>query len=411
MMKGLGWLLAALACAALARTPVRAEEVKMGTVPMILDHNRMLLDAEVQRKDGTWRKARLWVDSGNPDQLMTEEFARDLGIDFSAAPPASPEGRRPSFEVPAPTGVRLGGMPLDFAGVKTKVAFQPRWMYHTMHHDATIPSTVLMRYSVIFDYPKREVTIAQPGTTKPRGIRAPAAVNPKTGILQIDALVGGDSLSLALDNGASYSFISEDVFQRLAQKHPDWPQHIGGIGCANIWGWWPGEPAWPVMRVPEISWGSVPLAGVGLVATPNFFGGASLGAWYSQKAARAVDGFLGPNAYKAYRVEIDYPGSAVYFEKGAEPDIHDMDVVGITVQPEEDGSYQVIGVAERDGKPILDQIQADDTLLQIDDLKVTGCTMGTVVDALRGKPGDVKRLLLDHKGTQYKVEAKVERFL
>lgn len=380
-------------------------------VPIALDHDRMLVEAEVQRKDGGWRKARLWVDTGNPDFFMSEAFARDLGMDLQAATKGA-DGSATRLEVPPPTGVRIGGMPLDFQGVKSVVMFEPRWLLATMHADANLPATVLKRYHVIFDYPRLEFAIAAPGSLKPRGARAPASVHPETGIVQIDAVVAGENLSFALDNGASYSFTSNDVLERLSRGQPGWPRCIGAVGCANIWGWWPGEPEWPVVRVPEIRWGSVPLSGVGLVGLPNFFpGGAGLGEWYSRKTARPVDGILGPNAFKAFRVEIDYAGSAVYFEKGVEPEAHDMDLVGLTLRPEADGTYRVIGVASKHGERAVEGVEAGDELVQVDGLEAAGATMGTVVDALRGRPGDTRILLLERNGKRFTVEAKVERFL
>ena len=41
------------------------------TVPIILDHNRVVIDAEMQRDNGSWRKVRLWIDTGNPDLFMS----------------------------------------------------------------------------------------------------------------------------------------------------------------------------------------------------------------------------------------------------------------------------------------------------------------------------------------------------
>ena len=130
-----------------------------------------------------------------------------------------------------------------------------------------------------------------------------------------------------------------------------------------------------------------------------------------QHGTRPVDGFLGPNAFKAFRVEIDYAKGAVYFEKGAEFDARDMDLVGLTLRPEADGSYQVIGVAEKDGKPVVEGVEPGDKLLNVDDLETTGATMGTVVDALRGTPGDVRILVLERNGERFRVETNVERFL
>jgi len=439
MPKGLRELLSALACAfsvALAlqmpspttgqspagrpppaqssteQPPATPSPPPRGIVPMILDHNRMIVEVQVQRKDGTWRKALLWVDTGNPDFMLSEQLARDLGL----APPA--EDGKPSDAAPSDVdvveapAVRFGGKDLRVDSVRTTVIFRRPWLFNTMHVDANLPSTVLMHYQVVFDYPQRMVTIGDPGSVEHRGLRAPAVVNPRTGIVQLDALVGRDSLSLALDNGASYSFVSAAVFDRLVEDHPEWPCSVGAVGCANIWGWWPGEPDYPITRLPEITWGSIPLAQVGLVGLPDIFrGGASLSAFYSQKAARAVDGFLGPNAFKAFCVEIDYPEGAVYFEKGPEVDPHDLDLVGLTLRPEADGGYSVIGVIQRGGRPAVEGVETGDTLLRIGDLTVAGATMGTVIDALRGRPGEVRPLVLGRQGKEIRVEAAVHRFL
>jgi C-terminal processing protease CtpA/Prc len=132
---------------------------------------------------------------------------------------------------------------------------------------------------------------------------------------------------------------------------------------------------------------------------------------YSQKTAQPVAGILGPNAYKAYRVEIDYQHSTVYFEKHQEIEFNDMDMAGLTLRPEPDGNYSIIGIAEEHETPSLDGIMPGDTLVKVDGLIVKNSTMGTVVDALRGKPGDVHRLLIEHNGRQFEVVGVVKRFL
>ena len=92
---------------------------------------------------------------------------------------------------------------------------------------ANLSSTVLKRYQVVFDYPARTLTIAKPGTLAHRGVRAPAAVNPETGIVQIDAVIDGDSLSFALDMGASYSFVDADVVARHHRAASGLAAHAG----------------------------------------------------------------------------------------------------------------------------------------------------------------------------------------
>ena len=382
------------------------------TVPFTLDHNRMLVDAEIQRSDGSWRGVRLWVDTGNPDFLVSAQLASDLGLDANGSAPGSGGGGATSREVRIPGGVRIVGTRLSFEGVHTEVLSEPGWLFSTTHADANLPSTVLRRYRVMFDYPGRRVTLEAPGAGEHRGVRVPAAVHPATGIVQVDAALDGKTVSFALDNGASYSFASEDVVADLAQRHTKWHRTAGAVGCANIWGWWPREQEWPVIRVPEIVVGGVRLGEVGLVGLPSFFPeGASLGAWYSKKTARPVEGFLGPNALRPFRVEIDYANGAVYLERGAPAEAHDMDLVGVTLRPQPDGSYTVLGVAGGAGGGGSGGVRPGDTLVRIGSLEVKGATMGTVVDALRGRPGEARTLVVERQGKPLRIEATVRRWL
>ncbi len=110
-------------------------------------------------------------------------------------------------------------------------------------------------------------------------------------------------------------------------------------------------------------------------------------------------------------MEIDYPGNAVYFEKGPESDFHDMDMVGLTLRPELDGNYSILGIAEKNGSPAVEGIRTGDILVKVDDLPVKNATMGTVIDALRGKPGDTHHLILERDGKEVEVVGTVKRFL
>jgi hypothetical protein len=67
---------------ALVSAEVRAEAASV-TIPFILDHNRIIVEVEFVRPDGTPRKARAWVDTGNPFLILAESLARDLGLDLS----------------------------------------------------------------------------------------------------------------------------------------------------------------------------------------------------------------------------------------------------------------------------------------------------------------------------------------
>lgn len=378
-------------------------KLKSVTVPFILDHNRMLVKAEIMRNDGSWRKVILWVDTGNPDFFISEELARDLGIDITESGEQA---------INFPRGVRIGGMPVDFNDVKSSVWIKNKWMFNAMHNDGNLPSSVLKKYHVIFDYPARKFTIAEPGMLKPKGIPSPAVINPINGIIQMDAIIDKEKYSFALDNGASFSYVPDDIVTKLYVRHPDWKKCFGASGCANIWGWWPEEGKWPIIRIPEITWGTLNICNEVIVGLPPFFrGGTDVGTNYSRKTAHPVNGFFGPNMFKSFRVEIVYSESTLYFEKGDNSYDTEFDLAGISLRPLDDGSYIVVGAVEKDGYPVVEGIQEGDTLMQIDDLRTTGATMGTVTDALRGKPGDIHLLSLIKDGKLFSVEAKVLHIL
>jgi hypothetical protein len=238
----------------------------------------------------------------------------DLGIDLSASEDST--FNRGFLDITIPVFARLGEMDLDFGGVKSIVMFRPFWLVSAMKSDGNLPATVLKKYQVIFDYPKKQFILAKTGTFRPQGVGSPASINPKTGIVQMDAIIDGENYSFALDMGASYSFISREKLEKLSGLHPWWPRIKGTLGDANMWGWWPeNEASFPVIRIPEIQWGNIFIKDPGIVGVTDFSPyGTTLGDWYSRKTAHHVDGFLGSNVLQGSRVEIDYQNSIVYFQ-------------------------------------------------------------------------------------------------
>lgn len=395
----------------LQQTFYSKEIIQSVTVPMILDHNRMLIEGEIQRKDGSWRKVKFWIDSGSPNFILSQSLASDLGLDLSEV--ENSLNKVAGIDVSPPSNVRIGNFNLDFSDIKSRVTFQPFWLFSATGNDANLPATVLKKYHIVFDYPKKQITIAEQGSLKTQGVPVHANINSKTGITQIDVSLNGDNFSMALDVGASYSFISEDKLRKFSSSHPDWPNIVGTLGDANMWGWWPvHEETFSVIRIPQIQSGEVKFEEVGIVGVPAFSPqGPSLGEWYSQKTARPVDGFLGPNALKSFRVEIDYINNMVYFEKGAEIDFREMDLVGISVRQLEDKTYQIVGVIQKDGKSLAEGVEPGDILLKIDDMSTKGLTMGKVVDALRGNPGDIRLITIERNGKKSTIDAKVKHHL
>ena len=161
-----------------------------------------------------------------------------------------------------------------------------------------------------------------------------------------------------------------------------------------------------------MQWGNELFTEIGFVGVTKFSTeGPTLGEWYSRKTAKPVDGFIGPNALKGYRVEIDYANSLVYFEKRNDNDPTEMDMVGMSVRQLPDSIYQVVGLVQINGKPCVDNIEPEDIIVSIDGFQTKGATMGTAVDKLRGKPGDIRKIVINRNGQEVIVNARVEHFL
>jgi hypothetical protein len=200
------------------------------TLPFSMDPNRMIVDVELVRADGTIRKARAWVDTGNPDLFLGEPLARDLGLEF--VPPEPATSRIPQAPAHRTPQMRLDGLPLDLAGVKTQVLVGARSM-PGVPAEANLPAGARRHDHVVFDDPNRQLTVARPGTRKPRGIALPCRVNADTGLFQIEASADGRTVSLAVDNGSSYTWVSDALTTAWEARHPDGPRSRGAVGVAT----------------------------------------------------------------------------------------------------------------------------------------------------------------------------------
>src|SRR5437879_4799562 len=78
-------------------------EPKSVTVPVTLDHNRVVIDVYLPLADGSTKRVRGWVDNGNPDLNLSQRVAKLMGLPLacddknakpcSASPPRSEERR------------------------------------------------------------------------------------------------------------------------------------------------------------------------------------------------------------------------------------------------------------------------------------------------------------------------------
>lgn len=376
---------------------------RRATVPLFVEGNRLFVDVQFQRRNGTARMARLWLDTGDPDFRIAESLAKDLGLELSSTPINGEDGKLIPVQLPP---ARIGTMPIQWGNAKPMVvAGNSSNAFAGSHTEGNLPSTVLMQYQVVLDLPERRLTLAEPATLHPFGIPSDGVINDKTGMVQIAARINGNGYSLALDSGAPYSMISADLMKQWATQHPEWPQSTGAVGPANLL-FLPGLEQSQMLRVPEMDWGPLLLRDVRLGSLPVDFV-----SWYSGKTTAPVAGFLATNVLDGYRILIDYPVHKVYFEKRAEMNTREMNVVGIIVVPARAGGYVILGAAKKNGRALVVGVQRGDKLLQIDGLSASRMAPEQIIALLHGKPGDTRTLLIQRDGRHMEIRARITHIL
>jgi hypothetical protein len=166
------------------------------------------------------------------------------------------------------------------------------------------------------------------------------------------------------------------------------------------------EQAYKLLRVDRVQYGPVFLTSVAAASFP-----ADRSAFFEKRAAVSTAGLLGSNALLNYRVGIDYAHSVAYFEIGSTFKAPDFDVIGLTLRPEDDGGFTVLGIADFEGKPSVPELQVGDHLVAVDGIPVPESTMGQVWSMLEGQPGQERKLTVERAGKQIAFAAKVQHFL
>lgn len=376
------------------------------TVPAIIDHNRVIIDVDLPLPDGSTQRVHAWVDNGDADLEMSRHLATILGLQVSCDNRACTS--------PSPREIMFGELRVSLSDLKeAKIPLKPvngaSVLAPGVNAEINLPAALLRHFDVLVDYPGHKFTIGPPGSIRFLGQSSKVQINPENGLIQIPAQVENRKYSLALDLGSCISFLSPELFDKLAAAHSEWPHMTGAVGSANMWGG-NDETKWPVMRIERVHYGPLFLTDVPFVEFPKDWMD-----FFEKRAGISTAGLLGAQALLNYRVGLDYTHSTVYFDIGRLFNFPDFDVVGLTLRPEDDGRYTIMGMADFEGRPSALQgtagVEAGDHLAAVDDIPVRGSTMGQVWSMLGGTPGQQRSLTIERDGKQFTVEATVQRFL
>jgi hypothetical protein len=379
-----------------------AAGARIVTVPATIDHNRLVIRGDFRLPDGSTQTVRVWVDNGNPDLNLSRRLATLLSLPVKCGDQ--------ECSAPSPVEIVIGGMSVPLTAVtEAKIPLRPvteaAVLAAGMDAEVNLPSIVLRHYDVLIDFVERKFSIGAPGTIHFHGAAGRALVNAQNGLIQVPSQIEGKKYNLALDVGSCISVVSEELFDKLAAAHADWPRMTGAVGSANMWGA-PEETKWKVMSVERVQFGPLFLTNVPMVALPK-----PVVEFFEKRAAMPTVGVVGSNVLLNYRVGLDYAHSTVFFDLGRTYRFPDFDVVGLILRPEGDGRFTILGVADVDGKPSIDGVESGDHLEAVDDLPVSGVTMGQVWSMLGGTAGQVKKLTIERAGKEFSVTAKVQHFL
>lgn len=373
------------------------------TVPLILDHNRIVIEADVSLSDGPPQRVRAWVDNGDPEFSMSQRVARLMGFDVVC------DGQACTGKPGAAVGeLSIRGFRILLPAMGSAKVLQGMGA-HGMNAEIRIPSMILRDYDVLVDFPGRKFTIGPRGSLKFNGTKTKAVVDSTTGLIRIQSQIENKKYELGLDLGSSMSFLSKELFEKLSGAHPDWPKMTGAVGPANVTGS-SDELKQRLMRVDRLQFGPLFLVDVAVADSAE-------GRILTQGTAvgSAVSGALGSEALLNYRIGFDYAHSAVYFEIGRTFNFPDFDVIGLTLRPEADGKFAVAAIADFNGEPSVlsgeDGVQVSDLLLAVDDIPTAGSTLGQVWAMLGGEIGQQRRLTLERDGKRFVLLAKVRHFL
>jgi hypothetical protein len=385
----------AIAAAFVAAGPAtQAAERGAGTVPFVLDGNRIYAELAFITPDGGRRMALAYVDMGSPGMNLAAPLYATLKLD--AAHPVTFDAGGLTVVVPAgqvedthaPVTRRLGGEAVE----------------------AMLSAGVLKDFVVVIDYGARTLTLARPGVVRGQGVATPFRLNPQTGLIAVEATIDGHPYVLTIDNGSAWTWVRQTEAKAWVADHPGWARADGAVGPANMMMVGDLEAHGLLVRVPEVRLGALTLSDVDALGPgPTTAFPFELFDWYSKKNPEPVLGWIGGNVLKSYRLTIDYPNRTLYWMRQAPPDAGELDRIGLTLRAER-GEYFVAGVACKNGRHTVDGVHPGDKLVAVDGQPLKGASFGQVFAAMRGPPASRHSLTLERDGHEMVIAARATAF-
>jgi hypothetical protein len=370
------------------------------TVPVTLDHNRIVIDVYVQQAAGGTKRVRGLIDTGSTQLTMSPRVAKLVDPKFTCDEPVCTTAPPMSIEI---GGIKVALSSADKAVVPRRPENVSDVMVAGMSPEVRIPAQVLKSYDVAIDYGNRQLTIGPVGSVKFTGVAVDAQVS-ENGAVVVPAKVGTRIYHFGIDSASPCSLAGSELLSEWHQKESSWPFIGGALGAGNVTGS-ADELKREMLQLPAMQVGDVKLHQVLVSSTA---GGVES---FQQAAHVPVEGLLGGEPLRGMKLGIDFAHKKVYFDPASNGPSAGLDVVGLTLRPEVDGKYTVAAVLPFEGQSSVPDVKAGDLVVGVDGAPVTGATMGQVWSLLSGEPGQTRKLVIERDGKRDTVEATVRRWI
>ena len=396
MHKLSGVLLGTLACILLALACKAQARPSSGSTSFILEGNRVYALLDLLAPDGSAHAAYVYVDMGASDMALAAPLYDSLGVNNGA--PARMKIGAYVLEVPSSL-IRRGGRPL-VRGSGPQL-------------EGSLSASALRHHTVILDYARKTLMIADAGAAAPSGTPVPFRLDTATGLIAVEATIDGRAYPVTIDNGSAYTWLRQDTVRQWLRGHPDWQRGIGAVGTANMMlrGEEP-EREGILVRVPEVLVGSVRLTQLGALGVGGGKGAdtsLTLMDWYSKKNAVPVLGWFGGNVLKEFQITVDYEHRTMYWLRESPPDTSDLNQIGLTLRTA-GGAVYVAGVATKNGRPTVEGVLPGDKLISVGGHDLVSGTIGEIFESMHGLPGETRVLVLERNGARFTVNGTITAF-
>ena len=316
MIRSFAWLALLTTAPAFAAEPATTPPLPY-TLPAKMEHHRFFVEA--QAPNG--QVLRLFTDSGG-GMNFTTSGADKLGIDY--VDPAG-ETQEPVGNVPWPqyTGAWIPPPKSVPAGWTVPILVPPPGM----QFDGMLGSPWFGGRTWEWDYragtlrllPDGALPKAEPAHVVKLGFQRGDDGRHTTHFARIPARVDGEDLQFLFDTGATFrldeaaaaalgdaavreragNFITTTVMQGWRERHPDW-QYLDK-----------GDSGMAMIRVPDVEVAGYRTGPAWFSARPD----KAFHEYMAQWMDRPVDGALGGEAFRDFRITVDYPAETAVFEK------------------------------------------------------------------------------------------------